>query len=117
MNDSKTTYSCVFGTEKGALIQDDSCRQFILEFQGKRTYFKISEFLNFKKKLDQIDLAQLFLEEGKGMDVQILHQQGRDEIFVLTLCELVALKEIFHGAKTMLELNSILHQRLHAVKL
>ena len=117
MQDSKLSNSCVFRTEKGAIIQDDHRRQYILEFQGKRTVFKVSDFLQFKKQLDQIDLAQLFLEDGKGMDVQILHQKGSDQIFVFTLCELVAIKELFHGAKTMLELNRILQERLHPVKL
>jgi len=107
--------SILYQTKKGTVIQDDGTCQFILEFQGRKTLFKVSEFLQFKKTLDEINLADLFLGEGTGIDVQIIHYRGSDHFFVLTLCELVALKDLMHGAMTMIALNRMVHDRLQAV--
>lgn len=105
----------LYRTDKGAILQDDGTRQFILEFQGRSTRFKVAEFLQFKKNIDDLDLKDLFLSEGKGIDIQIIHQKGSGHLFVFTLCELVNIKELLQGAMAMIELNRIINDRLQAV--
>jgi hypothetical protein len=101
----------LYRTAKGACYQDDQTNRFLLEFMGKEVEFKVQEFLHFKKSIDKIDLQDLFLNEPTA-DLQIIHHKHSDHIFLITLCELVALKELLSGAKVMLELNSIICSRL-----
>lgn len=101
----------LFRTTKGVIYQDDRSNRFLLKFMGKEVRFKVQEFLHFKKSIDKIDLQDLFLNEPTA-DLQIIHHRHSDQIFLITLCELVALKELLSGAKVMLELNSIICSRL-----
>ncbi len=93
-------------------MQDDLARQFILNFKGKTVRLKACEFLNFKRYVDQISLEDMILRDGIGMDLQIIHHPRANQIFVLTLCEVIAMKELLNGTMVMLELQRILDDRL-----
>ncbi len=112
---NKAAYVTLFQTEKGRVIQDDHAHQFILEFGGKKSFFKVQEFLQFKKSIDNLNLQDLFLGEGPGVDIQIIHHTGSEHLFVFTLCELIGIKELLSGAATMIELNRILNDRLLSI--
>lgn len=114
--DRSTSRNVLFRTAKGAVYQDDSNNSFTLEFMGKKGVFKVHEFLHFKKSIDKINLDDLFLND-LDQDLQIIHHKNSDQLFVITLCDLVALKELLSGAKVMLELNSIISSRLSAFAL
>jgi hypothetical protein len=101
----------LYRTVRGVVYQDDVNNCFTLEFMGRKTVFKVYEFLHFKKSIDNINLADLFLND-QDQDLQIIHHKNSDQLFVITLCDLVALKELLSGAKVMLELNSIICSRL-----
>ncbi len=101
----------LFRTSKGVIYQDDRSNTFWLEFMGRRVSFRVNEFLHFKKCIDKINLEDLFLNEINA-DLQIIHHRHSDQLFIITLCDLVALKELLAGAKVMLELNSIICSRL-----
>jgi len=109
------TVSELFRTEKGVIYQDDRNNRFTLEFMDRKAAFKVQEFLHFKKAVDSISLEELFLNDHS--DLQIIHHRNTDQLFLITLCELVALKELLSGAKVMLELNSIICSRLAPCKL
>ncbi len=111
VKNQKTGLNELYKTGKGAVYQDDENSCFTLEFMGKLTVFKVYEFLHFKKSIDNINLADLFLND-LGQDLQIIHHKNSDQLFIITLCDLVALKELLSGAKVMLELNSIICSRL-----
>ena len=108
-------YSELFRTSRGVVYQDDKNGLFILEFMNKTARFKVQEFLHFKKAIDLLDLDDLFINEKQ--DLQIIHHKNSDHLFVVTLCDLVTLKELLNGAKVMLELNSILSTRLASCSL
>lgn len=117
MSFQKSDHSILFKTDKGAVIQDDHAHQFVLIFNGRQARFKVQEFLQFKRSMDAINLEDLFLGEGPGIDVQIIHHQGSDQLFVFTLCEIIAVKELVQGAMAMLQLNRILNDRLPSLAL
>ena len=100
----------LFRTSKGVIYQHDITSSFTMEFLGKTAVFKVQEFLHFKKSIDKINLTDLLL--GDCPDLQIIHHKFSNHLFVVTLCDLVAMKELLAGAKVMLELNSILNNRL-----
>ena len=105
----------LFRTPKGVIFQNDRRGEFMLEFLGRTTNFKVQEFLHFKKSVDKINLEDLILNDLP--DLQIIHHRNTDQLFVVTLCDLVSLKELLNGAKVMLELNSIVNSRLAICRL
>jgi len=106
----------LFRTTKGVIYQNDQQNTFSLEFLNRKAEFRVHEFLHFKKTIDQINLEDLLLGECFP-DLQIIHHKHSDHLFVFTLCDLVALKELLAGAKVMLALNSIICSRLSSCKL
>lgn len=102
----------LFRTDKGAVFQDDQSHKFILEFKGKQAQFKVSEFLQFKRSIDKINLQDLFLKDVTQVDIEIIHHFSSGHLFVFTLCELIAIRELLHGTMTMLELQRIISEKL-----
>jgi len=101
----------LYRNHKGVVYQNDHDNTFLLEFSGKQCVFKVQGFINFKKTIDKIDLDDLFLNESAA-DLQIIHHKNSGQLFLVTLCELVALRDLLAGSRAMLELNSIICSRL-----
>ena len=106
----------LFRTSKGVVYQNDQNNSFFLDFQGRTAEFRVQDFLHFKRSVDKINLDDLFLND-LNPDLQIIHHKNTDQLFLITLCDLVALKELLSGAKVMLELNSIICSRLSSCML
>ncbi|HYG40310.1 MAG TPA: hypothetical protein VD908_16895 [Cytophagales bacterium] len=102
----------VYSTEKGCVYQSDSQNAFWIEFGGKMTAYKTNCFLKLKGTVDNINLAQR-ITCLHSADCEIIKMGKCNDFYVLTLCELVAFKELINGAKVMLELNSIIKERLY----
>lgn len=105
----------IFATANGAVYQSNSERCFWLAFKGELTSFKIPCFYQFKKSVDKIDLQAMALNPHKAFDYEIIAPCSCERCFVLTLAEAAALQEILAGAKVMLELNSIIYERLYSI--
>jgi len=106
----------LFKTDKGVISQNDQNNKILLEFLDRKAKFRVQEFLHFKRTIDQINLEDILMGDCFS-DLQIVHHKHSDQLFVLTLCDLVALKELLDGAKVMLNLNSIICSRLSAFAL
>jgi hypothetical protein len=104
----------VFRTEKGCVYQSDALNSFFIEFGGKVTAHKTVCFLKLKGILDNINLAQR-ISCTESADCEIIKMGKCEKYYVLTLCELVAFKELISGAKVMLELNGIIRERLYCL--
>lgn len=102
----------VFKTENGAIYQCDRTSCFLIEFAGHRSSFNVLHFISFKRKVDQIDIAELLLSDSP--DIIIINPCGSERIFALSILQLLQLKELLHGTMAMLELNSILHERIYS---
>jgi hypothetical protein len=100
----------LFSTENSTLHQCDETELYILNFNGDAVLFRACELITFKRKIQKIDLAAMFASDTP--DIEIVHMPHCDRIFALTIHNILELKDLFAGAFTMLELNSVIHKQL-----
>lgn len=103
----------IYRTENGCVYQCDQKRCFEVEFCGEITEFKLPCFFALKNLVDKIDLEEMALNPANACDIEIISPCGSDRCYVFTLPELIEFKELLAGARVMLQLNSILHERLY----
>ena len=106
----ESTKELIYETANASLHQCDATEHYILHFGGDRVSFRVCELISFKRKIQKIDLAAMFASDKP--DVEIIHMPHCDRIFALTIYNILELKELFAGAFTMLELNSVIHKQL-----
>ena len=105
----------VFATESGAVFQSDSEKCWYIDFGGKLARFDYRNLLKLKKAIYQTDIEGKLLNSDKTADIEIIFICACDHAYVLSLLELIKLKELLQGAFAMLELNHILHNCLFRV--
>ena len=105
----------IFSTENGHVYQCDTKRCFVIDFAGSMSEFKFPCFFSLKKLIDGIDLESMVLNPHKSSDFEIISPCGSERCYVLTLTQLLEFKELLAGARVMLQLNSILHERLYRI--
>lgn len=105
----------VFSTKHGAIYQSDSERCWYIDFAGKWARFDYRNLLKLKKAVYQIDIEDLLLTSVKSADLEIIFICACDHCYVLSLMQIIKLKELLQGTFTMLELNHILYDRLHRI--
>jgi hypothetical protein len=103
----------VFSTVKGAIYQSDSEGCWYVDFAGKLAKFDYRNLLKLKKAVYHIDIENLLLSSDKAPDLEILFICACEHCYVLSLIEIIALKELLQGTFVMLELNHIIFDRLH----
>jgi hypothetical protein len=102
----------VFKTTKGAIYQCDEERCWYVDFAGKVAKFDYRCLLKLRKSVYHIDIEQALLNTTKDPDVEIIFICACDHCYVLTLVQIIALKELLEGTFVMLELNRILNDKL-----
>lgn len=105
----------VFVTNNGAIYQSDSESCWYIDFAGKLARFDYRNLLKLKKAVYQIDIEDLLLNSTKSADLEIIFICACDHCYVLSLIQIIKLKEILHGTFAMLELNHIIFDRLHRI--
>ena len=105
----------VFTTRSGGVYQSDSESCWYIDFAGKVNRFDYRCLLKLKKAVYNIDVDAILLKSGKSADIEIVFICACDHSYVLTVLEIIALKELIAGTFTMLELNHIIHDRLYRV--
>lgn len=105
----------IYRTPHGCVYQCDQKRCFCVEFAGFMTEFKLPCFFALKKLVDTVDLEAMVLSPAAASDVEIISPCGSERCYVLTLQELIEFKDLLAGAHVMLQLNSILHERLYRI--
>jgi len=108
-------FSEVFSTTAGTIFQSDSERCWYIDFAGKLARFDYRNLLKLKKAVYQVDIEQKLLSSDKSPDVEILFICACDHCYVLSLLQVIALKELLEGTFVMLELNHIINDRLHRI--
>jgi hypothetical protein len=63
--------------------------------------------------VDKIDLHAMASNADASADVEIVAPHGCNHCFALTISQVIQLKDLLAGARVMLELNSIIHERLY----
>lgn len=104
----------IYTTSTGAVLQCDKRNRLLIEFAGSLSVLKVDAFLRLKKAVDSIDLEEMATNTKRSFDLEIISVCGCDAVFILTLSEIYALKELLTGAKFALALNSMLHECLTA---
>jgi len=105
----------VFSTTKGAIYQSDSESCWYIDFAGKLARFDYRNLLKLKKAVYNVDIEGMLLNSDKTADVEILFICACDHCYVLSLIEIIALKELLQGTFVMLELNHIVYDRLYRI--
>lgn len=96
----------VFKTEKGAVYQCSRKNCYWLEFQASTTAFGISDFFSFKKRIESIDIAIMLSDASRKSDFELVMPYRTDRCFMLSVKDIIDLRELLTGAKFMIELNS-----------
>lgn len=105
----------VFKTNFGAIYQSDVERCWYVDFAGKLAKFDYRCLLKLRKAVYHVDIEQILLNSSKSPDVEIIFICACEHCYVLTLLQIIALKEILEGTFVMLELNNIIHDRLFRI--
>lgn len=103
----------VFSTKAGAIYQSDSEHCWYIDFAGKLARFDYRNILKLKKAVYHIDIEALLLNNTKSPDVEIIFICACDHCYVLSLIQIIKLKELLQGTFVMLELNHIIQDRLN----
>ena len=112
---SEPQWTDVFSTKTGAIYQCDEERCWYVDFAGKVAKFDYRCLMKLRKAVYHIDIDQALLKTDKSPDVEIIFICACDHCYILTLAQIIALKELLEGTFVMLELNRILNERLHGV--
>jgi len=102
----------LYQTHAGVVFQCNRNNCYVLEFGGEQTRFRVSDFFSFKKKVDQIDLDAMIADPSPGADYVVLMPCRSQRCFLLSIEDVLDLRELLDGAKFAIELNAILRARL-----
>ena len=117
MEGKSSTLKEIYRTPNGCVYQCDKKRCFVVDFAGYPTEFKFPCFVALKRLVDRIDLESMALNPDTSADVEIISPCGSDRCYVLTLPQLIEFKGLLEGTRVMLQLNSIIHERLYRLAL
>lgn len=98
----------VFRTERGSVSQCNKTNTYLLAYAGVTSSFKATNFLDFIKRVNSIDLEEMIFSSSSVTDVTVLMPPYSDRCFVLTLTDVIDLKNLLSGAKFSLHLHSVL---------
>jgi hypothetical protein len=110
-----TRWEDVFSTQAGAVYQSDAERCWYVDFAGKVAKFDYRCLLKLKKAVYNVDIEAKLLETSKDPDIEIIFICACDHTYILTLLQIISLKEILEGTFVMLQLNQILQDRLYRI--
>jgi hypothetical protein len=116
-NTQQNTWIDVFSTKYGAIYQSDAERCWYVDFAGKVAKFDYRCLLKLKKAVYSVDIEAKLLQTSKDPDVEILFICACDHCYILSLLQIIALKELLEGTFVMLQLNHILQDRLYRVSI
>jgi hypothetical protein len=111
----QNTWTDVFSTKSGAVYQSDAERCWYVDFAGKVAKFDYRCLLKLKKAVYNVDIEAKLLQSSKDPDVEILFICACDHCYILSLLQIIALKELLEGTFVMLQLNHILQDRLYRI--
>ena len=102
----------LFRTSKGRAYQCNLTNRIFLEFGGMTTAFKIHNFLNFKRLIDEINIIDKLYDLSDEADFDIIRAPNSNQTFTLHLCDLIHLRELLSGTRFALYVNSVLNEVL-----
>jgi len=108
------TQNELFSTAKGYSVQCDLTSRIILHFGEIKAPFKITDFLNFRRFINSIDIHSKIFDLSDESDYEFVEAPQLNIGHKMTLCEVIQLRELVNGTHFAIELNSMLHQVLYS---
>lgn len=105
----------IFRTASGAVYQCNRTNRYVLDFADNVSVLRVDDFIILKRLVDGVDLRAMAQNADRASDYAIISPFGVERCFVLSLTDVVNLKELLAGAKVMLDLNSMLRECLGGV--
>lgn len=103
----------VHATQNSSVHQLDEENCLLISFKGTEYKLKMCAFIALKAKVDRIDIVSMLMSSERYDSLEIISMCHADELMVLTLDEILELKDLLVGTLVLMELNSILCQRIH----
>lgn len=103
----------VFKTAHGAVYQNDAERCWQVDFAGKSARFDYRCLLKLRTAIYRIDIEDRLLASDQSPDVEIIFICACDHCYVLSLSQIITLRDLLEGTFVMLELNQIIQNRLY----
>ncbi|GAB2788813.1 hypothetical protein GCM10027275_37170 [Rhabdobacter roseus] len=104
----------LFSTSKGSSYQCDRSNRVILCFGDLVTAFRIHEFVNFRRRINSIDIQSKLFDLSDECDYEVIEAPQQALPQRMALCEVIQLRELVNGTHFALELNSLLHEVLYS---
>ena len=98
----------LYKTAKGCVQQCDLTNRILLEFGGVTTSFKVHNFINFKRLIDEVNIIDKLYDLSDEADFDVIEAPNGNYTFTLHLCDIIHLRELLSGAKFALYVNSFL---------
>tara|TARA_S200000501_G_scaffold350451_1_gene367461 strand:+ start:337 stop:684 length:348 start_codon:yes stop_codon:yes gene_type:complete len=111
MSSKVISKSTVFETKGTSVSQCDRSEKFFLHFLAQPIELKLCELIGLRRKIEKIDLTALV--SSQGPDIEVLYLSHQHPILLLSIYEILELREVLTGTFTMLELNSLIHKTIH----
>lgn len=102
----------LYRTNKGHAYQCNLTNRIFLEFGGMTTAFKIHNFINFKRLVDEINIIDKLYDLSDEADFDMIKAPNTNQTFTLHLCDLIHLRELLSGTRFALYVNSFLNEVL-----
>ncbi len=112
MKDSFTLHE-LYRTAKGFTQQCDLTNRIILNFGEQVIAFRYLDFVSFRRKVDRVNLHDMIFNLDDAYDFEVIEAPKSNQQLVLTLCDLVQLRDLLSGTQFALDLNSMLHEALY----
>lgn len=104
----------LFQTGKGVAVQCDITERIYVRFGEIQADFRIHEFLNFRRSINNIDIRSKLFNLSDECDFQYIESPRQTFAQNFTLCEVIQLRELINGAHFALELNSVIREALYS---
>ena len=103
----------LFSTSRGFSFQCDKSSRIVIHFGEMEAFFRIHNFLNFRRFINKIDIRSKIFDLSDESDYEFVEAPQLNIYQKLTLCELIQLRELVNGTHFAIELNSMLHEVLY----
>lgn len=102
----------VFSTASGAVFQSDREKCWYIRFESNTARFEYRCLQKLKKAVAAINIERLLLNDGKEDDLEII-VCSCGPVYILSIRQILALRELLQGAFVMLELNAMTYDCLN----
>lgn len=102
----------LYQNQKGITWQCDITNRIYMKFGDTLTAFKVHDFLNFRRKVNKVDIHEMIFNLSDDYDFELIEAPQNGFSSQLTLCEIVQLRDLLDGTKFSLDVTSMLYEVL-----